>query len=320
MAVQRGTYVPIVALVVCFGLMAEESESITQKSEESMVCTSASQDDELLEPQEDILNVSAQARIRNARAKEKRADRAAHYPRHKVQDLGNYIGGLGADAIRLNVNLFTWDSFKVITGIFPFYIFSRMVDERLQSMFHDNHHHKNENQFPRWSHDFAEKSIGVPITFFGLSYLTTRNKELRESSRIFLIGFPFVIFGKDLLKSFQWGLSKRPWNEKFDCRRRAFGGFPSGHVAEATYMAVMFGMRYGLRAGVPLGVLAAAIGVTFLNCNRHYLSQMVAGAGLGTLYAIAANKLVDTRLNDQFSFGLSMNERGAPSFALSYQF
>jgi len=85
-------------------------------------------------------------------------------------------------------------------------------------------------------------------------------------------------------------------------------------------MAVMFGMRYGLRAGVPLGVLAAAIGVTFLNCNRHYLSQMVAGAGLGTLYAIAANKLVDTRLNDQFSFGLSMNERGAPSFALSYQF
>jgi len=175
MAVQRGTYVPIMALVVCFGLMAEESEQITQKSEESMVRTSASQDDELLEPQEDILNISAQARIRNARAKEKRADRAALHPHHKVQDLGNYIGGLAGDAIRLNVNLFTWDSFKVITGIFPFYIFSRMVDERLQSMFHDNHHHKNENQFPRWSHDFAEKSIGVPITFFGLSYLTTRN-------------------------------------------------------------------------------------------------------------------------------------------------
>lgn len=233
---------------------------------------------------------------------------------------GRFLNDALWDIMRLHGYLFDWDSFKIITSVFPPYIFSRMVDNRLQNQFYDYKNHKNENQFPHWFHEVAEKSIAVPIVFFGLSYLTTRNVELKQSSRMFLLGMPFVIFGKDLLKRLEWNFCKRPWNEKFDCDKRAYGGFPSGHIAEATYTAVMFGMRYGLKAAVPLGILTGAIGITFLNCNRHYLSQLVAGAGLGAMYAIAANKIVDTRLHDNLSIGLAMNDHGGPSFALSYQF
>src|SRR3546814_2989372 len=43
------------------------------------------------------------------------------------------------------------------------------------------------------------------------------------------------------------------------------------------YMTVLYGLRYGVKAAAPIGIFGTFLGVTFLNCNRHYLSQLVAG-------------------------------------------
>ena len=55
---------------------------------------------------------------------------------------------------------------------------------------------------------------------------------------------------------------------------------------------VLYGMRFGYQFAVPLGAVTAFVGTTFLACNRHYFSQLIAGAGFGAIYALAANKVI----------------------------
>jgi len=126
--------------------------------------------------------------------------------------------------------------------------------------------------------------------------------------------------GKKLIKKFKFDACLRPWNGKFDKNERSYGGLPSGHVAEATYTAVLYGMRFGYQLAVPLGAVTAFVGVTFLACNRHYFSQLIAGVGFGAMYALAANKVVDSRLQKDLSLAMSVNEQGGPSFGISYRF
>jgi membrane-associated phospholipid phosphatase len=85
-------------------------------------------------------------------------------------------------------------------------------------------------------------------------------------------------------------------------------------------MAVLYGMRYGPRYGVPLGLLALGVGATFLSCNRHYVSQMVAGAGFGAMYAIAANKLINENLARDFNLGMQIDHTGSPLLSISWRF
>lgn len=221
----------------------------------------------------------------------------------------NFLRDIVQDVIQLNNNLLTWDSFKIISSIFPVYIATRMADEKLQNCFYDELCHKNKMQLPYWCHDIAQFSIAIPIIYFGSLPLWATNREFQEAGRIFLLGFPFVIFSKDIIKKFDFDACLRPWNEHFSKQRRSSGGFPSGHMAEAAYMAVLFGMRFGPRYAIPLGVLAAFIGATFLNCNRHYASQLVAGVCFGSLYGIAANKLIDKKLSEYMNLTITFQDR-----------
>ncbi len=232
----------------------------------------------------------------------------------------NYIGYYIRDTFYLHKNLFTWNSFKIITATFPLFIGSRMIDEKLQNKFYDASWHKNINQLPKWCQEIAKWSVGVPMFLLGSQAFFNRDKEFRTTSQVFLVGLPFVIFGKDLIKKFRFEACLRPWHEKFSCEERSSGGFPSGHVAEATYAALLYGLRYGPKYGVPLGALTAFVGVTFLSCNRHYLSQLVAGAGFGAMYALAAHKLIDSKLNKDLNINVSVNEHGGPTLSLSYRF
>lgn len=226
---------------------------------------------------------------------------------------------LARDAIRLNLNLISWDTFKVVASIFPFYVATRMGDEKLQRCFYDECCHKNKTQLPHWCHDLACYSLAIPIIYFGTRPFLSYDIELQEAGRIFLLGMPIVIFSKDIIKQFDFDACLRPWNEKFSRHKRAGGGFPSGHMAEAAYIAVLFGMRFGPKYAIPLGLMAAFIGVTFLNCNRHYASQLIAGVGFGALYAIAANKLIDTKINERITMQLSM-QNCRPALSCSYNF
>ena len=238
----------------------------------------------------------------------------------KTANLGYYVG---RDFISLFAHLWDWDTLKVLVGIFPLFIGSRMIDEPMQNNFFCHHCHCNMNQLPRWCYDSVQWGISVPVIILGLTAFLARDFELRYAGWMLLLSWPLLIFGKDIIKNFEGGdFCLRPWHEDF-CKeehKRFGGGFPSGHMAEATFLAVLYGSRYGPKAALPLGLLATWVGAVFLSCNRHYLSQLVAGVGLGTIVAIAANKVIDHRISEKLALGISCDSRGNPGFSVSWQF
>ena len=230
------------------------------------------------------------------------------------------LGEIFTDIITLNRNLFLWNTFKVISTTFPIFVGARMIDEKLQNCFYDPRHHKNCNQMPSWCHTAAKISIGIPIVVLGLQGLLSKDVEDRYTSQIMLLGMPFVIWTKTLVKMMKFDACLRPWNEKFSCEQRSYGGFPSGHMAQAMYVAVLYGTRFGPRYSIPLGALAGFLGVTFVTCNRHYISQIIGGAAFGTMYALAADKLVSSKLTERVKLGFKFDDRGAPTFSLAFNF
>jgi membrane-associated phospholipid phosphatase len=59
--------------------------------------------------------------------------------------------------------------------------------------------------------------------------------------------------------------------------------FPSGHASNAFALAAVVERHYGWKAGVSGYVLASAVAVSRLQRNKHYLSDVMAGATLGYL-------------------------------------
>lgn len=246
------------------------------------------------------------------------ADRVDYNERYHY---GTIFKEVFEDAFNINFNLISWDTFKVIATTTPAYTIARIIDEDFQSCFYDRTHHRNCRKLPKWCDTAAEKIIAIPIIVFGLEALFSKKLELQKASQVYLTGFPFVLFGKDIIKKFRAKACLRPWHENFGCNKRSGGGFPSGHLAESAYTAILFGMRYGPKAAIPLSLMTAFVGFTFIACNRHYLSQVVAGIGFGAMYALAANTVVEHRLAEHWlKLQVSGNEQGGTDVKLSYAF
>ncbi len=61
------------------------------------------------------------------------------------------------------------------------------------------------------------------------------------------------------------------------------GSFPSAHASQAFAVATVLADRFGWRVGVPAYGLAAAVGFSRLALDKHWTSDVVAGAFLGVL-------------------------------------
>jgi len=74
---------------------------------------------------------------------------------------------------------------------------------------------------------------------------------------------------------------------KFSARRIRPDGsalsFPSGHTASAFATATVLEQRYGWKVGLPAYAMASWVGASRLQSNRHYLSDVIAGATVGIL-------------------------------------
>jgi membrane-associated phospholipid phosphatase len=57
--------------------------------------------------------------------------------------------------------------------------------------------------------------------------------------------------------------------------------FPSGHASNAFTLAAVAERHYGWKAGLPAYTLASLVAVSRLHRNKHYLSDVLAGATLG---------------------------------------
>ena len=66
--------------------------------------------------------------------------------------------------------------------------------------------------------------------------------------------------------------------------------FPSGHTSFSFNGATFLHRRYGINWGMPAYVLASFVGFSRVATQRHYLSDVLVGAGIG----IASNMLIVT--------------------------
>ncbi len=57
--------------------------------------------------------------------------------------------------------------------------------------------------------------------------------------------------------------------------------FPSGHSSNAFALASVAQQHYGWKVGIPAYLLAGMMGVSRIHEDKHWLSDVVAGAGLG---------------------------------------
>jgi membrane-associated phospholipid phosphatase len=57
--------------------------------------------------------------------------------------------------------------------------------------------------------------------------------------------------------------------------------FPSGHTSNSFALAAVAERHYGWKVGVPAYLLAGVVGASRLQQDKHYLSDVVAGATLG---------------------------------------
>lgn len=249
------------------------------------------------------------------------------HPRFNERSFGHRlfhgVADIFVDAISLHMNLLSRNTAQVITGFLPLYLITRRMDDDIHGNFYDPHTHTNCDQFPKKCHKMAQKAVAIPMVTLSSMMFFGWNEDVRQTGRMTAISLPFVHSGKNVIKRWRSKACLRPWHEDFSCEERSSGGFPSGHMANVSFMTTLWGLRHGPRWAVPLGLFSTFVLADFINWNRHYLSQMVAGVGLGVIYALAANKVIDCRLNricENLSFGVEPNGCGIPTTRICYRF
>lgn len=190
-------------------------------------------------------------------------------------------------------NLFSLDTVKIMVAFTPFYICARSIDKEIHCNFYCSRHHRNLHQFPQACYHFANYGIRAELVgLTALSVLPVR-REIKDTAIIFGLTLPFVWGFKRALKKIKFDGCIRPKNEHFNRHKKYYGGCPSGHMFAATHAAAYWGMQLGPAWGLPLGAFAVGMFADLINCNQHFASQMIAGAGLGFITAVAASKVAD---------------------------
>lgn len=100
---------------------------------------------------------------------------------------------------------------------------------------------------------------------------------------------------------------------KFSVRRPRPDGsnslsFPSGHTASSFATATVLQRHFGWRAGVPAYAFATYVGAARTSVDKHYLSDVVVGAGIGL---VAGRSVTVGVRGQQFALGVAPAGRGA---------
>jgi membrane-associated phospholipid phosphatase len=240
--------------------------------------------------------------------------------RSKQLSLATLCKNIGYDLLMLHKNIFHVDTLKIAAAIVPIVLATHQIDDEIHANFYTKESHQNIHQMPKWTRELA-RFVNTPIiSGFGIAGLLSSNDDFRYTTHIMLLSIPILIYMNQLIGKMKFDINLRPWNGEFSRIKRSPGGFPSGHMAKGTYIATLYGMRYGYKFALPLSVATAFIGVTFLASNRHYLSQLVAGVGFGLVYGFAATKLVNNKIIQKTNFSIKSDDYGNPAVAFSYKF
>ena len=126
----------------------------------------------------------------------------------------------------------------------------------------------------------AGKYLGQSYTIGGAAFATYLIGRVRKNDKASHIGIDEL---RALLESelIVQGL-------KYTVRRDRPDGtgysFPSGHATDSFAAATVLARHFGAKAAIPTYTLASYVAISRLHENRHYLSDVIFGAGLG--YAV----------------------------------
>lgn len=270
----------------------------------------------------DTLNIVSPPKSRSHKSYIKRRNDAALKKPH-TRYVSEFVTTFARNVYLLHRNLIDWDTLKVAAGIVPATLIAHHFDDKIQCTFYDKNNHKNINQMPHWTRELARHITGPTIGLLAIQGFLSNNDDFRLTNQIMLIGVPILVFMNQFIKKMNFEMCYRPWHEQFSCVKRSLGGFPSGHLSHAVYLAVLYGVRHGYKFALSLGCMSVFIATTFLSCNRHYLSQLIAGVGFGTVYGLSASKVVDFNLKHNQDIkieGHYDSKTQTPSLTISWRF
>ncbi len=151
------------------------------------------------------------------------------------------------------------------------------------------------------------------ITVLPFMYAADRNRDVpavdtRRRVRFAVTSLVAVGATTAVLK---WAVGRERPNH---ARRRL--SFPSGHTSAAFGVAEVMRLLYGSRVSAPFYLAAVITGVSRIRDNKHFPSDVVAGAGLG-LGIIKGFRIAQQKADPQNPLGLSIS---STSISVTYLF
>jgi hypothetical protein len=239
---------------------------------------------------------------------------------HNVTEpTGNLIQNFLYDTGVLHYELMSSESLKLLALFAPVYIATRHIDDSVHSCFYCPETHKNLRKM-----DSTACTVFVDAPLFicgGLAALVFNpwDKELALSARVFASALVPLWLVKNFFKEVRHEGCLRPRCEFFKQHKRYYGGCPSGHMSYMAYATTFWGLHYGWKCGVPLGLFSIGVFAASVNCNRHFVSQLIAGTGLGIAYGIAANKVISCYESNSYACDVVV-DNGKPALQLTYSY
>jgi len=155
---------------------------------------------------------------------------------------------------------------------------NRLMSENLSKMFDE---YGNKYAYP----------AGLAVV--GLSaYLDSGTDKLIQDVKYFATAVIVTGGTTDLLKT----ISKRERPNKKSNR-----SFPSGHTSGSFCVATVMNEIYGSKVGVPLYLIAAGVGLQRIHDNKHWLTDVIAGAALGTVIGRGFGKVYQKENSETIS-------------------
>ena len=207
---------------------------------------------------------------------------------------GDLIRNVGIDFLDVHRHIFTANSMRVLSGFVPIYIGARLIDEPTHNSFYDYEFHANKDEPCEHLYTLTNGHMSYPIIVLSAMLFASSCQRTRVAVGTVIPGIMAVLFTKDLLKDCCAG--RRPYNEHYRCDTWVYNGWPSGHATGISFLAVYYGLTQGARWMIPAGIVAGLLSGLAVQCNKHYVSQVVAGLALGTTYAFATYAVYKKRV------------------------
>lgn len=243
------------------------------------------------------------------------------FPSIRPNDAQIFIHRFFDDFYNVGSEIVSLDTMKIITITTPFYLIARRADKPLHAKFYDPSSHANRNQPPSWVNKLLFDAVPIiPALAYGLNGFFHEDSYARRTAQIFAAGFFWAWSSKILIKKLPVSSCLRPFNGNYP-QKTVHGGNPSGHTSTAAFTATYLGLTRGPLWAIPLSIGAAATGTLGFISNRHYVSQVVAGAGLGAVIGFAAHRVLETLPEPSHlstAFGLSLQDGVGLTLAYSF--